>query len=57
MDFLNLRERVTVFYQAFILSPLQCTVTEMLISVIYLFSCLHHLQSSVYYNTRTAKYI
>jgi hypothetical protein len=54
IDFLNLREEVTVFYQAFLLSPLQCTVTEMLISVIYLFSCLHHLHFSVL--SCTAKY-
>jgi hypothetical protein len=27
MDFLNLREGGAVFYQVFLLSPLQCTVT------------------------------
>jgi hypothetical protein len=30
MDFLNHGEGGIVFYQAFLLSPLQCTVTELL---------------------------
>jgi hypothetical protein len=29
MDFLNHREAGMVFYQAFLLSPFQCTVTEL----------------------------
>jgi hypothetical protein len=29
MDFLNHRERVMVFCQVFLLSPLQCTVAEL----------------------------
>jgi hypothetical protein len=29
MDFLNRREGGMVFYQVFLLSPLQCTVTEL----------------------------
>ncbi len=29
MDFLNHREGVMVFYQVFLLSPLQCTVTKL----------------------------
>ncbi len=30
MDFLNYREGGMVFYQVFLLSPLQCQVTELL---------------------------
>jgi hypothetical protein len=30
MDFLNLREGGMVFYQVFLLSPLQCTITAKL---------------------------
>ena len=29
MDFLNHREKIMVFCQVFLLSPLQCTVTEL----------------------------
>jgi hypothetical protein len=29
MDFLNHREESMVFYQVFLLSPLQCTVTKL----------------------------
>jgi hypothetical protein len=32
MEFLNHRERGMVFYQVFLLSPLQCTVTHYRIS-------------------------
>jgi hypothetical protein len=33
MDFLNHREGGLVFYQVFLLSPLQCTITSLLVEI------------------------